>query len=99
MTLMASRTGLCTALVAFIWGFKSAAAQCLVGNVMYSEGDSIGFIGHACTGASTFKGTESFCRGGKVVDVPYMGTCTGAVPHCVQEGPAKMGAAVCLATP
>eukprot|EP00747_Dinoflagellata_sp_TGD_P095595 gnl/TRDRNA2_/TRDRNA2_166526_c0_seq1.p1 gnl/TRDRNA2_/TRDRNA2_166526_c0~~gnl/TRDRNA2_/TRDRNA2_166526_c0_seq1.p1 ORF type:complete len:241 (+),score=25.18 gnl/TRDRNA2_/TRDRNA2_166526_c0_seq1:33-755(+) len=75
-----------------------ARGDCLVGDIMYQENASIGYLGYYCTGKATFNGTQSFCRGGVVVDEFYEGECTDTVPYCVQQS-TGMGGAVCLSEP
>ena len=75
----------------------TAAAGCLVGDIMYRDGDSVGVIGETCTGEASYSGTKSTCRNGKVIEEPYDGTCAA---FCVQCGnPGERGAALCLSNP
>ena len=78
------------------------SSGCLVGDIMYLEGDSLGFIGLECTNATHFDGLESFCGpNGQVVDEPTVLSCddSPSVPFCVQCGPRQWGAALCLSDP
>eukprot|EP00747_Dinoflagellata_sp_TGD_P090540 gnl/TRDRNA2_/TRDRNA2_164731_c0_seq3.p1 gnl/TRDRNA2_/TRDRNA2_164731_c0~~gnl/TRDRNA2_/TRDRNA2_164731_c0_seq3.p1 ORF type:complete len:265 (-),score=23.67 gnl/TRDRNA2_/TRDRNA2_164731_c0_seq3:16-810(-) len=80
--------------------FRAARSDCLVGDVMYAENQSIGYIGAACTDTSTFNATESFCRNGTVVDEFFTGKCSGNDPYCVQTADGTGGGgAICLDKP
>ena len=73
---------------------------CLVGDIVYLDGDSIGFLGSACLDESMFNATESTCVNGAIVDTQTVMTCDKSVPYCVQCGPDfSAGAALCLETP
>eukprot|EP00485_Elphidium_margaritaceum_P010514 CAMPEP_0202705892 /NCGR_PEP_ID=MMETSP1385-20130828/18393_1 /ASSEMBLY_ACC=CAM_ASM_000861 /TAXON_ID=933848 /ORGANISM="Elphidium margaritaceum" /LENGTH=134 /DNA_ID=CAMNT_0049364237 /DNA_START=136 /DNA_END=536 /DNA_ORIENTATION=+ len=53
--------------------------ECLIGDLVYSAGMSLGHIGRECIDQDKFKGTESFCVSGKgnnVIDKPYEGDCS-----------------------
>ena len=82
--------------------FSTCYADCLVGDIMYQEGDSVGFIGWECLNSTHFDGTESFCRNGVVESDPVVFSCSNdnmAPPlFCVQCGPRNRGAALCLYT-
>lgn len=77
-------------------------ADCLVGDIMVQEGDSVGFIGWECLNSTHFDGTESFCRNGVVESDPVVLSCSNdnmsPPPFCVQCGPRNRGAALCLST-
>ena len=47
---------------------NSDGADCLVGDIMYLHGESIGYIGETCIDDTNFSGTESFCRNGEIAD-------------------------------
>ena len=65
---------------------KVATGDCLVGDIMYSEGDSVGTIGWEChkDNNKTYDGTESVCQNGQVVRKPVVLECSGTVAYCVQ---------------
>ena len=63
--------------------------DCLVGDIMYRHGDSVGFIGETCTGESAFTGTESFCQDGQVrPPLPSPGPLVSLMPRC--RGPGSL---------
>lgn len=73
--------------------------DCQVGDIIYREGDSIGVIGFECIDDARYNGTESFCGSNDTIFVQEkVLTCSGMVPYCVQCGPPKRGAALCLST-
>ena len=75
-------------------------ADCLVGDIMYSEGDSIGQIGLECINSTSFDGNTSVCGSdGQVIETEMELTCPDSVPYCMQCGPRGWGAALCLSTP
>ena len=61
--------------------------DCLVGDIMYRHGDSVGFIGETCMGESAFTGTESFCQDGQVrPPLPSPGPLVSLMPRCRGPG-------------
>lgn len=87
-------------LLALMMTTKVATGDCLVGDIMHSEGDSVGTIGWEChkDNNKTYDGTESVCQNGQVVRKPVVLECSGTVPYCVQCGPRQIGGALCLST-
>jgi len=76
---------------------QTAPEGCLVGDIMYLDGDSVGVIGETCLDEASYTGSKSTCRNGQVVEEPYEGTCAS---FCVQCGsPGDRGAALCLNSP
>jgi len=72
---------------------------CLVGDIMYQEGESVGYIGLECIDGSSFKAQSSTCGpDGEVVDEETTEVCPESVPYCVQCG-TGIGSALCLSTP
>ena len=66
---------------------------------MYSDGDSIGYIGKTCTDDINFTGTESFCRNGVIEDEVYSSDCEtqSSGSKCCQSGaPGSYGGATCI---
>ena len=91
---------LLTIFIAVLSSMAMAQESCLVGDIMYLDGDSIGFLGSACLDESTFNATVSTCENGKIVDTEAVMMCDESVPYCVQCGPnSSAGAALCLETP
>ncbi|EJK60318.1 hypothetical protein THAOC_19348, partial [Thalassiosira oceanica] len=77
----------------------SPSGGCLVGDVMYQEGDSVGYIGLECIDGSSFTARSSTCGpDGVIVDEETTEVCPESVPHCVQCG-TGVGSALCLSTP
>eukprot|EP00484_Ammonia_sp_Unknown_P013017 CAMPEP_0197072892 /NCGR_PEP_ID=MMETSP1384-20130603/210323_1 /TAXON_ID=29189 /ORGANISM="Ammonia sp." /LENGTH=560 /DNA_ID=CAMNT_0042511713 /DNA_START=122 /DNA_END=1805 /DNA_ORIENTATION=+ len=74
--------------------------QCLIGDIMYSHGDSIGVIGYTCSSdGNAYEGSQSFCDDGSVLDLPYTGDCDKEYEgsSCCQQGaPGTLGGAVCI---
>ena len=79
-----------------------ATGDCLVGDIMYSEGDSVGTIGWEChkDNNKTYDGTESVCQNGQVVRKPVVLECSGTVANLCHSvcGPRQIGGALCLST-
>ena len=74
-------------------------STCLVGDIMYQEGDSIGHIGFECIDSSSYDGTVSICGpNGTIIEAGDEFTCSESVPYCVQCGPRARGAALCLSS-
>ncbi|KAL9186358.1 hypothetical protein ACHAXT_005596 [Thalassiosira profunda] len=70
---------------------------CLVGDVRYQEGDSIGLIGLECVNETSYDGKASYCGpDGEIIETEEQFTCFESVPNCVQCGPRGEGAALCL---
>lgn len=68
----------------FISFIATALAKdgCLVGDIMYNSGDSLGVIGYKCVDE-----TESICGDdGEVYTVEITSACYSSVPYCVQCG-------------
>ena len=79
---------------------RSCDADCLVGDMIYKEGESTGHIGLECIDDSTYEGSASTCGpAGAIVEEEQMFSCPASVPYCVQCGPRGWGAALCLSTP
>ena len=77
-----------------------ASADCLVGDIMYLEGDSIGYLGLECFNSTSFDATESVCGpDGSVIETDAVLTCPTISEYCVQCSPREPGAALCLSTP
>ena len=84
-------------------------SDCLVGDIMYQEGDSIGHDGRTCCDddsspngdSSSYIGVEGICGpDGEIIETGKTFTCAGSVPYCVQCGtPGEWGAALCLSDP
>ena len=73
---------------------------CLVGDIMYAEGDDMGHIGLECLDKSRYEGKESRCGpGGTILEEDKVFTCPDSVPYCVQDGPRGWGNAFCLSSP
>lgn len=73
--------------------------DCLVGDIMYQNGQRIGVQGDTCLDDTKYSGTESICIDGQVKEVEYFGDCASEYEgsECHQQG--KVGerfAAVCL---
>ena len=80
--------------------FGTASADCLVGDIMYLEGDSIGYLGLECLNSTSFDATESVCGpDGVVVETDAVLACPTISEYCVQCGAREPGAALCLSTP
>ena len=80
----------------------SVRADCTGGDIMYSEGDSMGYIGYECVNETHFEGTESVCgANGTAVETDILWPCPddAGVPYCVQCGPRGYGAALCKGEP
>ena len=78
----------------------TASADCLVGDIMYREGDSIGYLGLECLNSTSFDATESVCGpDGVVVETDAVLACPTISEYCVQCGTREPGAALCLSTP
>ena len=79
----------------------TASADCLVGDIMYREGDSIGYLGLECLNSTSFDATESVWCGpdGVVVETDAVLACPTISEYCVQCGTREPGAALCLSTP
>mmetsp|Transcript_30259 Transcript_30259/g.55787 ORF Transcript_30259/g.55787 Transcript_30259/m.55787 type:complete len:376 (-) Transcript_30259:101-1228(-) len=76
---------------------RSCDAECLVGDIMYMEGDNTGHIGLECIDDSTYEGSTSICGpDGAFVEELQTFTCPA---YCVQCGPRGFGAALCLSIP
>lgn len=77
-----------------------ASADCLVGDIMYQEGDSTGHIGLECTNTTSYDGNATVCGpDGQMITSTLQFTCPqDSVPNCVQCGPRGWGAALCLST-
>jgi hypothetical protein len=74
-------------------------SQCLVGDIMYREGDSIGHIGMECIDSASYDGTASTCGpNGQIIDTEKQFTCPESAPFCVQCGQRGWGAALCLSS-
>ena len=72
---------------------------CRVGDILYSNGDSIGFIGLECLDDSRFDGKESICQDGEVISETKVFTCDEQVPFCHQcNGKRGRGNAICLSS-
>eukprot|EP01084_Bolivina_argentea_P016370 30634_1 len=74
---------------------------CLVGDIMYSDGDSIGIIGYTCNEYSdtTYIGTEQYCKKGKIKEKHYNGDCEeeySGSKCCQEREPGTIGGAVCI---
>jgi len=70
---------------------------CLVGDVMFSAGQSTGSIGFFCFDNNYFYGQESFCGSdGIVYHQDKVLKCPEESPNCYQCGDAALGAAICL---
>ena len=76
------------------------SADCLVGDIMYQEGQSGGHIGYECINGTDYTGIGSTCGpNGEMEEAEMTYTCPDSVPYCVQCGPPGRGAALCLSTP
>jgi len=72
---------------------------CLVGDIMYIPGQSIGEIGVECINSTSYDAIQSKCvADGTISDSEGVSTCPSIVPYCVQCGPRGIGAALCLST-
>lgn len=74
---------------------------CLVGDIMFMEGDSIGQIGLECLTSTSYNATESFCGpDGAIIESEAVYTCPETSSYCVQCGVAgEIGSALCLSSP
>ncbi|KAL9183772.1 hypothetical protein ACHAXT_004628 [Thalassiosira profunda] len=73
---------------------------CLVGDIMYQEGDSIGHIGLECIDDVAYDARASTCGpDGEIVETEEVFSCSGSTPYCMQCGPRGIGAALCLSSP
>lgn len=72
---------------------------CLVGDIMYSHGDSIGHLGTDCIDDFFYNGVESICQHGQILEVEKIFSCPDAVPVCNQCGVKAKGNALCLSKP
>lgn len=72
---------------------------CLVGDVLYTHGDSIGHLGTDCIDDSFYNGVESICQHGQILEVQKIFSCPDAVPVCNQCGEKGKGNALCLSIP
>lgn len=78
----------------------TASADCLVGDIMYQEGQSTGHIGLKCFNSTSYIGSATACGpNGKLEDTEMEFTCPESVPYCMQCGPKGWGAALCLSVP
>jgi len=81
-------------------GGGGVEGNCLSGDIMYIEGDSIGYIGLECINETSFDASLSTCGAdGVVVRTEEERSCPSMVPFCVQCGPRGWGSALCLSTP
>lgn len=71
---------------------------CLVGDILYSHGDSIGHIGTDCIDDSFYNGIESICQHGEIVEFQKIFSCPEVVPTCNQCGAKGKGNALCLSS-
>jgi len=72
---------------------------CIVGDILYAHGDSIGHIGTDCIDDSFYNGVESVCQHGEIMEVNKIFSCPGAVPVCNQCGAKGRGNALCMSSP
>ena len=73
--------------------------ECLVGDIFYLNGDSIGYSGLECVDESSFDAMISTCVQGTIVNSFAIMKCDAKVPYCVQCGLRGKGAAHCLNSP
>lgn len=74
--------------------------DCLVGDIMYQEGESTGHIGLECFNSTSYIGSATACGpNGVLEDTEMEFTCPESVPYCMQCGPRGWGAALCLSVP
>jgi len=79
---------------------RADAAECLVGDIVHREGDSIGEIGLECISGTTYDGWLETCSAdGTIHRKDKSFTCPESAPYCVQCGPRGWGNALCLSTP
>ena len=70
-------------------------AFCLVGDIAYENGDTIGHIGYECLDDSDYEAFESICQDGVIVTNEITMTCSEFAPVCHQCGERGMGNALC----
>lgn len=74
--------------------------NCLVGDILYNNGDYVGYIGLECLDDSNYTGIESFCIDGEIVNEEKTLTCDeNIVPRCFQCGEKGWGQAICKDQP
>lgn len=75
---------------------EEAQAFCLVGDIAYDNGDTIGHIGYECLDDSNYEAMQSICQNGTVVKQEITETCPESAPVCYQCGERGMGNALCM---
>eukprot|EP00581_Thalassiosira_minuscula_P010508 CAMPEP_0183710134 /NCGR_PEP_ID=MMETSP0737-20130205/5966_1 /TAXON_ID=385413 /ORGANISM="Thalassiosira miniscula, Strain CCMP1093" /LENGTH=463 /DNA_ID=CAMNT_0025938357 /DNA_START=35 /DNA_END=1426 /DNA_ORIENTATION=- len=83
----------------FLGILATVTADCLVGDIMYEEGQSTGTIGVECIDGTSYDAIEGTCDDGEIIRAQTVLDCGGTTPHCVQCGPRDPGAALCLSSP
>jgi len=78
----------------------SSLTGCLVGDIMYTNGQSTGHIGIECVNDSSYNAIEYICSGDNMItETDAQFTCPEVASHCVQCGVVGEGSALCLASP
>ena len=77
----------------------TSESDCLVRDIIYSNGDYIGYIGFECIDDSSFDGMESYCIDGEVVQKSKILTCDENISRCFQCGERGWGQVVCRSQP
>ena len=72
--------------------------ECIVGDIIYFNGDSIGYSGLECLDQFSFDAMTSTCVDGTIVSTQAVIKCDNTVPYCVQCGVRAQGAALCLSS-
>lgn len=73
--------------------------DCMVGQMLYQPGDSMGHFGYACINGTHFEAAESECgEDGNMVYKNVVLSCPRDVPMCVQCGTNHVGQALCVSS-
>jgi hypothetical protein len=79
----------------------SSLTGCLVGDIMYTNGQSTGHIGIECVNDTSYNAIESICSGDNIItETDAQFTCPEESSYCVQCGVVgEKGSALCLTSP
>ena len=77
---------------------REVKQQCVVGDIIFSHGDSTGVTSETCTDETSYTGTEGICNDGQVVRQPYNGECDSGLKCCQSGEPGTEDGATCISS-
>jgi len=74
------------------------STTCLIGDILYSDGDIVGHFGYQCLDDSMYEAVESFCKNGEILEKDKVISCPLSAPICNRCGGRGIGNARCLSS-